>query len=622
MGRFALLVANGDYHDPALASMASPGSDIDALAEVLADPTRGGFDVTTVLDKDEREVRLAVASFAAGRSSNDLLLLYFSCHGVMDESGGLYLATVDTRLSMLQATSVADTFVKDCLDRADASQQILILDCCHSGAFARGSKSAAGASVATGVRFTRQGSGRSVLTASDTTQLAWSDPATSAAEPSLFTKHLVNGLRSGDADADGKGIITVNDAYDYVSRVVPPSKQRPLKFGEPAAGTALLARNPSPKPAALPEDIAAGIADHRPWIRTATVAQLSHLADDRNAGIALAATRALMTLSSTDDSMQVRQAASSALCARPGPEPHVPVAPPIVEESPAVDAPLAMKPRHVTPTPSGGVPVAGGTGYARLDRRNSSRVRMSLLLAIVFVLNWAETYFDTSIRAVVNPLVWGSVSPEDTMARTMTRLETWMGQWLSIDETHQVLTVQDFPSMIGVTGYSVAYFVVFPALALGLLVALARREDRSAYSRFSYAICIDYAISLLCFLVFPVPERWAFPESGTVLLSDLLPYDLGMPLIQHFRTFSALDNSFPSFHVSLTVIVMITAYLERIRVRSLIAALGTMVILSTYFLGVHWLPDMVAGVAVAAFSVLVALRLTGWEKGSPGLGPL
>jgi len=43
-----------------------------------------------------------------------------------------------------------------------------------------------------------------------------------------------------------------------------------------------------------------------------------------------------------------------------------------------------------------------------------------------------------------------------------------------------------------------------------------------------------------------VPERWAYPESHAVLLSDLW----STRLIETIRPISGLDNCFPSFHIS------------------------------------------------------------------------
>jgi len=107
-------------------------------------------------------------------------------------------------------------------------------------------------------------------------------------------------------------------------------------------------------------------------------------------------------------------------------------------------------------------------------------------------------------------------------------------------------------------------------------------------------------------LFFPVPERWAYPESDAILLSD----QWTSVLIDSIRPMSALNNSFPSTHVSLTVIMIIVCWMFHVRLRMTVTALATTVILATFVLGIHWLTDIIAGVAAGALSVGVARRFT------------
>jgi hypothetical protein len=162
----------------------------------------------------------------------------------------------------------------------------------------------------------------------------------------------------------------------------------------------------------------------------------------------------------------------------------------------------------------------------------------------------------------------------------------------------------DMTNPLAVYGYSAAYFILFPLLVLAVAVALARRAEREPYRVLALALTVDYLISLAFYLLFPVPERWAFPESGAMLLSDLWT----SRLIEAFRPMSALDNCFPSFHVSMMMIAIITSYVYGVRLRNAVAALGGIVILSTFVLGIHWMPDIVAGSAVAVIAVAVAKR--------------
>src|SRR5215469_16780666 len=85
--RAALVVATTSYRDPELRQLRSPAHDAEALAKVLGDPGIGGFTVTKVVDADERKSRRAVDVFLSGRAPGDLVLVYLSCHGVLDRRG-------------------------------------------------------------------------------------------------------------------------------------------------------------------------------------------------------------------------------------------------------------------------------------------------------------------------------------------------------------------------------------------------------------------------------------------------------------------------------------------------------------------------------------------------------
>ena len=96
--RLALIIASYEYQDDSLRQLVAPAQDAEALARVLKDPDIGGFDEVKVLtNRPSHEVRVEIASFFADRKRDDLLLLYFSGHGVKDDDGQLYLATTDTQ---------------------------------------------------------------------------------------------------------------------------------------------------------------------------------------------------------------------------------------------------------------------------------------------------------------------------------------------------------------------------------------------------------------------------------------------------------------------------------------------------------------------------------------------
>jgi len=225
-----------------------------------------------------------------------------------------------------------------------------------------------------------------------------------------------------------------------------------------------------------------------------------------------------------------------------------------------------------------------------------SKFGLTFLLFLVFAANLLET----SAEQRFGPGASRISAKGYRFASAMRGLESRVG--LEKFENH------DATSRLAVYGYSISYFFLFPLLCLGVALALLMRPDIVAYRILCLSVALDYLFSLGFFLFMPVPERWAFPDSGAVLLSDLW----SSQLIENIRPISALDNCFPSTHVSLMIILILACFLFQVRLRMMVLMLGLTVILATFVLGVHWLPDMAAGVAVACLSVVMARSLEIW----------
>src|SRR5262249_40894237 len=102
--RVALLIASMTYDDSRLREMRSPGQDVTALEEVLADPRIGDFQVEKLIDRPADLVRRRVERFFAAGTRDDLMVVYISGHGIRDDDGRLYFAALDTDLDSLDAT--------------------------------------------------------------------------------------------------------------------------------------------------------------------------------------------------------------------------------------------------------------------------------------------------------------------------------------------------------------------------------------------------------------------------------------------------------------------------------------------------------------------------------------
>lgn len=251
--RLALIIANSTFADPALSRLKTPGRDAKAFSDVLKDPAIGNFDVTLLLDQPSGTVRQEVARLYRNRSRSDLLLLYFSGHGIRDEHGDLYLATSDTQMDLVSATALEAAFVRRQINKSGSQRNIIMLDCCHSGAFGE-SKGILGESVGTEEAFAGNGYGRVILTASDAIELAWErgkwirqNGMSMEGYLSVFTQFLVEGLRTGAADLDKNGEITLDELYDYVygcMRSSGDNRQTPCKWAIKVRGQLVIAYNP------------------------------------------------------------------------------------------------------------------------------------------------------------------------------------------------------------------------------------------------------------------------------------------------------------------------------------------------------------------------------------------
>ncbi|NUT57030.1 MAG: caspase family protein, partial [Thermoleophilia bacterium] len=280
--RRALLIATATYGDPGLAALRAPTGDVAALAGVLGDEAIGGFEVRELIDRPTEELRAEIEEFFGEGRPPDLLLLYVSGHGVLSQSRRFYLATATTKLRLLRSTAIEDGFVNDVMQSSRARSIVLVLDCCHSGAFAKGLVPKSATTVDVEHRF--EGQGRVILSASTELEYAFEevdqtigvseiDPA---AAGSLFTRSVVEGLRSGDADLDGDGRVSVDDLYDYVCRRVREraAHQTPGLAGD-IRGEITIAR--SARRPQLPPELAAAVESNLAGVREGVVGELAAL---------------------------------------------------------------------------------------------------------------------------------------------------------------------------------------------------------------------------------------------------------------------------------------------------------------------------------------------------------
>ncbi len=171
--------------------------------------------------------------------------------------------------------------------------------------------------------------------------------------------------------------------------------------------------------------------------------------------------------------------------------------------------------------------------------------------------------------------------------------------WLQAQATPAVTT---YFSFIYIYGY--IFLLVFPVIAyFALSETRPLRELLTAYT-------LNYTLGLVLYtVVIAYGPRNMMPE-----LVDALLYDT-YPQYQHLtRQVNRNTNVFPSLHTSLAATVSILAYRTREYYPGwnvVAAVLGVSVAISTMYLGIHWVIDVIAGIVLAYVSVELAHVLVG-----------
>jgi uncharacterized caspase-like protein len=221
MAKVALLIGVSEY-EPGLNPLPSAVRDVDAVYEVLLHPEMGGFaasDITLLKNPERQVVEIAIETLFSGRHKDDLLLLYFSGHGIKDDRGRLYLATRNTSKTqqgeLIRSTSVSANFIHDRMSESRSRRQVVILDSCFSGAFAEGMSAKDDGMI--DIREQLGGEGRAVLTSSTSTQYSFEEEGQ---DLSIYTRFLVEGIKSGEADRDQDEFISIDELHEYASQKV------------------------------------------------------------------------------------------------------------------------------------------------------------------------------------------------------------------------------------------------------------------------------------------------------------------------------------------------------------------------------------------------------------------
>lgn len=150
------------------------------------------------------------------------------------------------------------------------------------------------------------------------------------------------------------------------------------------------------------------------------------------------------------------------------------------------------------------------------------------------------------------------------------------------------------------------YILVFQALIIGSIGVYLIQQNKALVYGSLYAILINYALAIPFYLLVPVNEVWSYAPAGvSFLMLDVFP-----SFETIYRPMSGLDNCFPSLHTSLSVTMALLSFRSGNKRWMFICGISAAIIVfSIFYLGIHWVTDMVAGVLLSLLASSLGLYL-------------
>jgi len=249
-GFFVVAIGINQYQDPNIPALRYAENDARAVANYFV--KKVGIpqsDVKVLLGRDATLMNIKKVlgvEFKKRAQKKDQIVIYFAGHGAPEpepnsqNSDGLekYLLPYDANLDSLYATAFPMRELDYLINRYSSERVVLLMDTCFSGQAGSNGRTinfkgmGLRAGMLTSDFFNRmsKGKGKMILTASAANQVSHEFAEFGHG---AFTYYLLEGLE-GKADYDKDGIVTVNEAHQYVSKMVPQKTQQnqvPQLFG-------------------------------------------------------------------------------------------------------------------------------------------------------------------------------------------------------------------------------------------------------------------------------------------------------------------------------------------------------------------------------------------------------
>ena len=238
------------YQDSKIPTLNYAENDARAFAEYFSEEVGLSQSNITLLVGEgarQRNIKKVLGTDLKNKATaKDQVILYFAGHGApepepsTENADGLekYLLPFDANLDSLYSSAIPMREIQYLIQRFSSERVVLVLDTCFSGNAGGNGRTINFKTLGlrSGIISTdfykkmSQGKGKMILTASGGNQLSHE---LDEFKHGAFTYYLLEAMK-GNGDNDKDGIVTVNEAYQYVSNAVPKitsQNQFPQLFG-------------------------------------------------------------------------------------------------------------------------------------------------------------------------------------------------------------------------------------------------------------------------------------------------------------------------------------------------------------------------------------------------------
>lgn len=241
----ALVICNSVFpDDPSrFPRLEGPRKDGLILWSSLTNPRTGKFrseDVEVFYERSSQEIIQLAEDFFANGKTGETLLFYYSGHGFREQQE-LFLCGRDSVQNRMVSTAVSADALNKIMKKTRASTVVVVLDCCHSGAF-KGRAQVTPDSLA--------GKGRYVITASSAIDVAADAESPGAASP--FTQALADALEAESDDVDDSGDVSLDEVFRRMSGRLSGKYSLPRRKFD-GSGDLALAKRARPEQAGGPD---------------------------------------------------------------------------------------------------------------------------------------------------------------------------------------------------------------------------------------------------------------------------------------------------------------------------------------------------------------------------------